>query len=374
MKVLWYIDAAHVLPSVQQLIKHGHEVEIIFPTWRLDAKQCNLTGMKVHVVQNYNDLLNDFKLILNNTVFDYYLPSMPDALTDQVQQILQSHGLPCLSHHAAKCVSSKFNYYRIWKLLNIPTPKIYQRHTDIEYPCVVKPFRGQAGRDVKVLQNSNDVDQHIGKPEFLLQQWINGDVVSLMGTVVNGKIDIDLVYDIETDAWPWVSETGLVTPSKYSHMVDTVKTYLDNFFQSIKFDNTPFMLDIIVDQNRDIYFLDFAARLSINGQFLMQHGGQTDYVAKVLQRLQQRSIKVQLSHAVLFRQLGLLPGKINEISADKNLVDFIYLPEQVVPAVNDDTVYSNGFAIVTGLTRKEVEDKFKRCIDSIRVTYYNHVD
>jgi len=40
-------------------------------------------------------------------------------------------------------------------------------------------------------------------------------------------------------------------------------------------------------------------------------------------------------------------------------------------ADHDNCVYPNGYAIVVGDTLKEVEDKFRKCVDSISVEYYN---
>jgi len=374
MKLIWSIASPHVMQSVANTIASGHEVEIILPSWIIDPTAINTGNATVHIVSDTVDLLDTLNYILASNKIDYLVPSFPDAITEQVAEICQQHKIAFVEQSTARILSSKYNYYRLWKALSIPMPEIYNKITQVELPCIVKPYRGQASNGVKILTNINEVTEFFSANEYIVQQYIPGDIVSFVGTVVDGHIDIDLCYDIESDAFPYVPETGLSFPSKHGFLQKSVTEYLQRFFDVVQLNNVPFMLDIMVDANGQFYFIDFAARLSMGGLLLMPYGGEENYVNKMLSRMHQEQFVVQLTGAVLFRQLGLPYGDIKEISCkNSKLAAKLELPKQVVVAAHDNCVYSNGYAIVIGDDLEEVEDKFKQCVDSISIEYYNKI-
>ena len=372
MKLLWSVAAPHVMQSVANTIASGHDVEIILPGWIIDPSTINTGNATVHVVADPNDLLTVLDQILSNNQIDYLVPSFPDAMTEKIAEICQRHTVAFVGKSTARMLSSKYNYYRLWKALSIPVPDIYSEITQVTLPCIVKPYRGQASNGVKILTNASELVEFFSTDEYIVQQYIPGNIVSFVGTVVDGHIDIDLCYDIESDAFPYVPETGLSFPSKYSFLQQPVTEYLQRFFDVAQLNNVPFMLDVVVDANGQFYFIDFAARLSMGGLLLMPYGGEENYVNKMLSRMHQKQFVVQLTGAVLFRQLGLPCGDIKEISCkNSELAAKLELPKQVVVADHDNCVYPNGYAIIVGNNRDEVEDKFRKCVDSISVEYYN---
>ena len=372
MKLLWSVAAPHVMQSVANTIASGHDVEIILPSWIIDPTTVSTGNATVHVVANPNDLLTALDQILSSNQFDYLVPSFPDAMTEQIAEICQRHKVAFVGKSTARMLSSKYNYYRLWKALSIPVPAIYNEISQVKLPCIVKPYRGQASAGVKILTNIEEVADFVSVTEYIVQQYIPGNIVSFVGTVVDGCIDIDLCYDIESDAFPYVPETGLSFPSKYSFLQQPVTDHLQRFFDVAQLNNVPFMLDVVVDADGQFYFIDFAARLSMGGLLLMPYGGEENYVSKMLSRMHQEQFVINLTGAVLFRQLGLPCGDIKEISCkNSELAAKLELPKQVVVADHDNCVYPNGYAIVVGDNRDEVEDKFRKCIDSISVEYYN---
>lgn len=370
MKLLWFIGAPHVMQSVSNTIEQGHEVEVILPTWLIAPADIDLDNVTVHRCSNDIDCLLALDQVLSQGNIDYFVPSFPDHLTTQVADICSKHSIVYVNRFSAPVFSSKRKYYHVWKTLSIPTPEIYLDIQSAVFPCVIKPCAGIGGKGIKILQNAIDIDENVNNDTYLLQEYVHGDVVSIMGLVVNGNVEIDLIYDIETDALPCVAETGLYTPSKHADIISQVIPYLNRFFKFTQFNNMPFMLDVIVDANKKIYFLDFGARLSVNGQILIHHAGEKNYVTKVLTRLQGTQSKLNLGQAVLFRHLGLAQGNVREIFCSQpELAAELKLPRQISEILHDDCVYSNGYAIITGLSRVEIEDNFRRCVDSISVTY-----
>lgn len=370
MKLLWFVAAPHVMQAVTSTIQHGHDVEIILATWIVDPDNYNTNNIVCHIVQSPAELFDTLDQVLANNKIDYLVPSFPDAMTERIAEICGRHSVAFVSQSSARVLSSKTNYYRVWQALKIPTPSIYRDLAQVQLPCIVKPSRGQASIDVKILSGLDDVSPFFSRDNFIVQQYIQGRVVSFVGTVVDGNINIDLCYDIESDAFPYAPETGLIFPSKYTALQPEVIHHLQRFFDAVKLNNAPFMLDIMVDASGKAWFIDFAARLSMGGLLLMQHGGENNYVSKMLGRINHEPFTVRLSGAVLFRQLGLPCGNIKHIVCDKSdLAAKIELPKQVVVACHDNCIYPNGYAIIVDHDRQAVEAKFRQCVDSIYVEY-----
>lgn len=370
MKLLWFVAAPHVMQAVASTCEHGHEVEIMLATWIVDPTDYIIHNIPCHIVASPAELFDTLDQVLANNKIDYLVPSFPDGMIHRIAEICDRHSLSFITQSSARVLSNKNNYYKVWKALKIPTPGIYTDLAQVQLPCIVKPSRGQASIDVKVLSSLDMVTPFFSQDEFIIQQYIQGDVVSFVGTVIDGSISIDLCYDIESDAFPYAPETALVFPSKYTALQPAVTSHLQRFFDAVKLNNAPFMLDVIVDVSGHVWFIDFAARLSMGGLLLMSYGGENNYVSKMLARMNHQQFEVQLCGAVLFRQLGLPCGSIKHITcARSDLAAKIELPKQVVEACHDNCIYPNGYAIIVGVDRPAVEDKFRQCIDSICVEY-----
>lgn len=370
MNLLWFVSAPHVLQSVASCNQAGHSVELIVTRW-LVAPDSNLqSAVRVHWIDSLSELFNLLDNLLTTSKFDYIVASWPDALIAPLTEIFQNHQVPFLSDIAAKILGCKLNYTTLWRSMRIPTPLVYRKPQQVEVPCIIKPRLGQAGYGVCAITDIKEAQARLNDTSHLVQEFIAGQVVSFMGSVHNNLVEIDMCYDIESDAWPYFAETGLTYPSQHNFLIPDVIKYLQEFCSAIKLDNVPFTLDIIVDQNKDFYFLDFAPRLSINGQLLMHHSGERNYVAKLIQRLHGQSVTMTPTKAVVFRQLGLQPGNVKDINCGaEHLADKLVLPTQVTQVDNDDAVQHNGYAITTGVDIEQAQQKWSDCVRSIQVSY-----
>jgi hypothetical protein len=372
MKLIWSIASPHVMQSVANTIASGHEVEIILPSWIIDPTAINTGNATVHIVSDTVDLLDTLNYILASNKIDYLVPSFPDAITEQVAEICQQHKIAFVEQSTARILSSKYNYYRLWKALSIPMPEIYNKITQVELPCIVKPYRGQASNGVKILTNINEVTEFFSANEYIVQQYIPGDIVSFVGTVVDGHIDIDLCYDIESDAFPYVPETGLSFPSKHGFLQKSVTEYLQRFFDVVQLNNVPFMLDIMVDANGQFYFIDFGARAPTNPQLLVKYSGEPDYAAKIIDRLfNHKKFVLNNTHAVIWRQLKMPAGLIESLECYRpELAVELNLPQDAIwTPTNDYEVHQNPYAVVVADTLEQAEQKFIDLQQSIVVKY-----
>lgn len=373
MRVLWFVTASHVMQSVAAVTAAGYSVELIVAKWLVESASNDDPNITVHYLDSMAELPVMVDRLLSQSTFDTVVASWPDAMIDQLAPIFQHHDVPYIGQNAAKILTCKRNYNNLWRSMRIPTPLIYHSQQQVQVPCVVKPRRGQAGYGVRLVTDDNDAKTCVGDSDKLVQQFVAGHVVSFMGSVYTGQIDIDMCYDIESDALPYFPETGLIYPSQHSRIIPMVKKHLETFCSALDLDCIPFTLDILVSEHKDFYFLDFAPRLSINGQLLMYHSGEHNYVVKLLQRFQGQSVTIAPEQAVIFRQLGLTPGNIESIQCDcDHLVDKLVLPSKVGVALNDDAVQHNGYAIASASDIQLAEEKWSTCVSAIQVSYSSH--
>jgi hypothetical protein len=375
MKTLWIVTAAHVMQSVHDLAAKGITVDVIVPTW-IVPDQLDFADLEVYLSHSSDDLLLVIEQCLQKTCYDHFVPSWPDHLTDQVVALCKKYMVQSIQQEAANAISNKLSYYNIWSILGIPVPEIYSG--SIQYPCIVKPSWGTAGIGIKIIENAeeladfftNDVQHQPLDSDYIIQQYVQGTVCSVMGSIKNKKCQIDMCYDIHSSAWPYVAETELRYPSQHVDVAPTIKKLIEKFARYIGLDNTVFMLDFIVDQDHDIYFLDFGARLSVNGQLLMYHSGEQQYLSKLI-----NNQPADPKHAVLVKDLGLAPGTIQTISCEQSsLAVKLVLPKHVSVACQDDCFYHNGYAIITGADLTEADSTYNSLINSIAVSYKQSED
>jgi len=131
------------------------------------------------------------------------------------------------------------------------------------------------------------------------------------------------------------------------------------------------MLDIIINDNNEIYFIDFSPRLSVS-HTLMWHAGEKDYGYKLINKLLYGiDYTLLIEKSVLFRQLPFEKKEIKHIEIkDKNIADIVSLPKGKIQMVrNDFSVYHNGWAIFTGSTLDDVEEKYRNFVAELVVEY-----
>jgi len=270
----------------------------------------------------YNNLKeNDYDVVLENTNIDFVYPTFADTQLSQITQFNIQNNLVGIKQTTSELIKTKDRYYTIFNQLNIPCPTVYgvikcdknifnNIPKDIEYPCIVKPFDGTGGLNVYIASDYKDLILYISKTflfqrkyynkSFILQEYIQGSIVTIVGRVLNKQIKVDMLCDIETNSFPYPIETGLVYPSKHNDKLTDIVNHLKKFISYIELDNYPFMLDVIVAD--DVYFIDFGARVSVNPQFLIWHGGEKNYGIKLLNSiLYQQDFEMDTIRPISFR-------------------------------------------------------------------------
>jgi carbamoylphosphate synthase large subunit len=259
------------------------------------------TFLYTNLKENMYDVVKIKSNSLNNIKVDFVYPAFSDFQLSWITQYNINNNIIGIKQKTADSIKTKDLYYKIFNELNIPCPKVYgvikcdknllyNIPKDIIYPCIVKPSDGTAGCDVYIASSCKDLILFLSRRFFfqgmyynksvIIQEYVEGSVVSIVGRILNNEIKVDMFYDIECNSFPYPIETASVYPSKHNHKLADIVNHLKKFISYIELNNYPFMLDVIVAD--DVYFIDFGARASFNPQFLIWHGGEKNYGIKLL--------------------------------------------------------------------------------------------
>lgn len=365
---------------------------------------------KFTVCKDRDEILKEVERAISDLDYHYIYPLFPDTFVEAIGEINERYDLPGIKSRAAKFLNNKSKYYSIWKELGISHPIVYAEipafceithiSKDIVFPCIVKPSSGFSSLGVQIIENKKDLlnffkdvdrqtHQHQEKHKdkfkniqylsmgnsYLVQEYIDGSIISVTGMIKNHKIDIDLIYEIETDCYPYAAETGFKYPTEYDKNEFRKKITEDmyKFFKYIDLNDSPFMLDIVVKNNK-LYYIDFAARLSAITFNLFIKTNEIDFSTKVVNKiLLDKDYRINLNPFV-WRKIPLRNGLLKRIEfPDAQLADLIDYPEssQIMLTRNDFAVAHNGKILVTGNSIEEVENKFFKITNSMVVEYFN---
>jgi len=409
LKLLFLLVNYNNLIILDNLLQHGVEVDIILPESAMQFEILNkLTSLypNRHIT---NSIAKTAERLFEKNNYSCIFPAFGDRSILVVAELNKKFNLHGISPDTAKLINSKIGYYNLWHELQIPFPMLYDTlescetlstpPKNIKYPCIVKPSVGTASVGIQIIEDQQslidffaDTEEQLhkyqekhgvnykklqycsGTNEYMIQTYVEGDVVSFIGHVYKEQIYFDFIFDIESTSYPYAAETGLKYPSKHSSRLlqDKTTPYLKKFFDKIRFDNSPFMLDIIVDKNNKIHFIDFSPRLSVS-HTLMWHAGEKDYGYKLINKLLHGiDYTLSINKSVLFRQLPFEKKEIQHIEIkENNLADVVSLPKGKIQMVrNDLSVFNNGWAIFTGSTPDDVEEKYRNFVSGIVVEYY----
>lgn len=398
---------------LDSLLKNGCEVDIILPT---NIPMFDLIDKSIDKYQNVyrtstpTELFDTVAGLLDKNQYDLIFPTYGDRTFVEFAKFNEKFNLKGLKPQTAEKIQNKSKYYDIWKSLDIPCPDIYQKiptlecltdvSPEIKFPCIVKPSLGSSGVGIQIIENKNsltefflDTDVEIHryqekknekfkgmqycsmKSNYIIQEYIPGDVVSLIGHIYENKVYIDFIFDIQSESYPYPAETALIYPSKYEKdsQIETISSHLEKFFRHIGFDNSAFMLDIIVFKD-EIFFIDFAPRISSSHNILF-YSGEKDYGYKLANKLINGiEFQTDVNSPCMFKYLPFEKKKLKSINFRRNdLVELMKLPNTPIQMIrNDLSVFNNGYVIIKGKNREELDLKYQNVLESLEIVYDNN--
>lgn len=409
-KILFLSQGYHTLSMIRDLVDNGFDLDIIVQTpnteYFLIEKEIK-NFKNTYYLNTREEFLQLFDSLISKTKYDYIFPMFPDQYVTAIAEANEQLGIPGLSKDVTDKIKEKKNYYEIWKNLGIPIPDIYQIVPNrkklseispiLKYPCIVKPSGGMSSLGVKIFndekslkdffedvsvkvhdyQESNgdkfkNFEYYSADTDYLIQEYIDGELVSIIGHVFDSRISLDFIYDIQSDAYPYASETRLVYPSDISKdKLEIIYEHIKKFIDDINLNNTPFMFDIII-KNDKFYFIDFAARISAGAQ-LLKYAGEKNYGSKLVNSiLKKTNFSINCDRNAVKQRLPFKVGKIKSLVIKKeSLADYIKYPtnNKINLPRNDIAISNNGYVYITGRDIQELEQKYRDLIDSIEIDY-----
>ena len=275
-------------------------------------------------------------------------------------------------------LSNKESYTEFARLLSIPVPTTYTDIKKAEYPIIAKPVNGTGSIGVKVLKDyseyfffasGEDIQYNDLGKYYIFQDFIDGITVSCAGRVVDREILFDCSYTIESSDLPYRAETGfLFMPGLDTD--DILKEHIAKLIGELEVDNCAWMADFIFS-NGTFYLVDFSPRLSVSAQVIIKHGAGIDYNRLLVDSLLYKNkTKVTLNKCVVYRYFDFPKGEYDvQYRGANDLVEEISLPKEVSYQTRMDLLMSfKGYAVTTGNTLAEAEDKWKTVASDVILT------
>ena len=285
----------HLHYQIDEFFKNNTDVDVIITSNEIYPEETIIKQFKnVYYYDGprwYNQTKEDeqnienlFLQIFKDNQYAYLLPTWQDKHIEFYSYINEKTKMPGIS--SFKDLKGKHNYYKIFNELGIPTPANYI--SSYNYPLICKPSYGSGSEGVYIC-NSKEELQNFCKEnntdDYIFQEYKQGKTVCIVGHIYQSKVNIDLIYDIEISAPPYCAEIGFIFPSSFDYLKNNITNYLQKFSEYIKLDNSPFMLDLIIDDSDNFYFIDFSARLSNSIYDLMYYTDNKDYLYNITNKI-----------------------------------------------------------------------------------------
>lgn len=406
MKILIPYYVTGLLPCIDSLVDSLIDVDVIISpnTFVNSNSGLLIADIKPYVsmIHVYNNTLSSdpsthdaflkFMIELQeNNHYDYILPTLPEHLNHLLATVNTKFNLKGIKEHN-KEYCDKANFYKMLQAIEVPCPRLYEEPI---FPLIVKPSRGSGGIGVKILYNREQFEQFFstdnlltsqyqepinGKyrhweynsfnSDYLVQEYIEGNLITISGRVENGNVFFDSVFDIETTPAPYCAEKTFTSPS-----VNATDAIFDDCIKVIKhidLDNSPFLFDVIVNEDKG-YFIDFGMRVTNNPQKPI-HAIDDSYTRQwVWSMMNLSQYQLDLNKCCRFQYFDFEKGKVKSIECDlKELATEIVLPNNndvLYMSRNDMLLDTKGYFIVIANTLLEVTEKAEAILNSIKITY-----
>lgn len=348
--------------------------------------------------------------LIKNTIkkenIDFIFPYWPEINLE----ILAELGEDKFPVRNFEILSSKSKYSNMFEQFGIRVPETYfVGHPNLDLvekiktPCVCKPVKGTGGLGVFRANNKEELEHFLSPEknfdkleertkfyidrtngilhnylyqslggEYLIQECIDGYILSVSGIKFCNSWRLDLVYDIECNKQ--CSEIGFSYPSRFKGF-DKIENVYSKVFNNIDFGIGPFMSDFIVKDN-ELFLIDFGFRMSSSGFEILSYFDST-YVDKVIQSsIDGKPFNFEINSQPFFSGFFDLPaGIIKSVKYPNQEKDQIYVDKTLNPgkrlfnSFSDLFVYDRGSGYFTGKNVIEAKRNFNRYQNQIEIEY-----
>lgn len=229
--------------------------------------------------------ISAIKEIAEKEKVDFLLTVCADQVLLIVAEVSEMLGLPCyIDFKTAQDVSDKIRMKRIFKEVGVPTTDYVELdHLDMDtishlrYPLVVKPVDAYSSKGVRKVKNKEELIQFYAEAQqisrrggVIVEEYFQGDEISVDAFVVNGKVKILAVTNSEKvkDNDRFVIFRGRYPVAASQVVLKKIEEIAQKIADGFGLVNSPMLIQLL-NNGDDISVLEFCARTGGNMKWLL---------------------------------------------------------------------------------------------------------
>lgn len=228
---------------------------------------------------------NDFDKTLE-IAKQYNVKGIVTAATDKpilmMCHVAEELNLPFPSYESCETVLDKAKFKKFLYENNLPHAKgisvvgeILPETFDLQFPLITKPVTNSGSRGVIKVENQKELStavqetlQHSKDSRFLIEEYIEGDEISVEVLVQNGVVHIIQITDKIVSSPPYNVEMGHIQPSKYAYLKENIRGLLQMVVDKSGLDNCALHPEMKINNDK-ITIIEIGPRLG--GDFITSH-------------------------------------------------------------------------------------------------------
>lgn len=250
-----------------------------------------------------------------------------------VAKVAEKLGLPGISYDTAVKATDKFEMIKAFKAHNVASPwfftvdnrdELKALESQLSYPCIMKPTDNAGSHGVVLAKCFDDLSREYeysresarhGK--VIIEEYLQGDEVSVEVMVVDGKVNILQITDKLTTGAPHFVEMGHSQPSQQPIAIQkAIKELATRACQSVGINQGPAHVEMMLTERGPV-MIELGARM----------GG--DYITTALVPL---STGIDMVKAAIDVALGNIPD-IEPSLHCASAIRYIAAPEGIIKSI-----------------------------------------
>lgn len=217
---------------------------------------------------------------------DFSVKGLVTSATDKpilmMSKIAEELNLQFPSYHSCRTLLDKSLFKIFLKENSLPhaNGNTYSLNEKIDkdainFPAIVKPVQNSGSRGVLKCDNRESLEgivketlQYSNNNKFLIEDFIDGDEISIEAIVHKKKVEIIQITDKVVSAPPFNVELGHSQPSKYARLKNEFMNILQKIVDKSELDNCAIHPEFKINQDK-ITIIEIGPRLG--GDFITSH-------------------------------------------------------------------------------------------------------
>lgn len=228
-------------------------------------------------IEDYENIYVKLReLLVDGKISAIMTKSYGNAITT-TSYLCEKFGLPFLPVEDSKKFLNKKITRKIYSDLGIaiPAPLAINPKTRVSslkekiFPIIAKPQTGHAKINVTLLNNRDELEKFISEhreEEFLYEKFIEGDEIICSGLIHQRKYMHVMMSDKKATPRPYFADMMHITPSKYSHLTDSVTETGQKIADAFNIETSPMIMEFVVDGDENLYLIE--AVPEFGGEFI----------------------------------------------------------------------------------------------------------